>query len=241
MSNPQSDVQATPHNQTNQKDMKYAFWTTLVTIAVAVGLMYFIYWDAKDHHVDVWFASIAGETNSVLNLSGLHDQAALTKRLQEQADFIGARVQFYKTTTSYFYGSYYTTIVLASIFGGLAALALALISLKGWKEVDPRLASVFFVTSAFAAIFWVCPKMLKQEENATGNKILYLKFVKLLEETRTIAATGGIMTSNQFEKLDLTNMVWHVHSGITNALDLAVAFDASIKADFTTVARKEGQ
>jgi mevalonate pyrophosphate decarboxylase len=174
------------------------------------------------HEAEKWLTHISGETNAVLQIADPAAAEPLKKRLQEQASALSGRAAFHKDVMLYFYSNYYVGILLASVCGGVAALGLLLISKTGWQSANPYVISLFVSASACTAFYVAYPGMFKQEENVAKNKSLYLRYLNLLNETRTFAATG---LGPEGRTNTLIGFIGYLDLEMRKANDVAVSFD----------------
>ena len=81
-------------------------------------------------------------------------------------------------------------IIILSFTGALAAIALVLISKKGWAATSEYVITTFFIMTCAALFYGSWAGLFKQEENITNNKVLYLKYTALENELFSFVTTG---------------------------------------------------
>ena len=147
-------------------------------------------------------------------------------RFQEQVNHVSQRAQHHFDVMQFFYLNHYMQLMLAAIFGGLLAVALALLTKVGWTGANPYLISAFLSTSVCTAFFLAFPSVCKMEENVAKNKALYIRYVSLLNEARTYAAvTTFVQEAKTTNKFSSTDFILHMDKEMKSANDIAVSFD----------------
>lgn len=173
-----------------------------------------------------WSQRLMPEMTNNLALEFAGASVPERQRLLEQVQSLSGRAEHHFQVMQYFYTMYYVSLLLGSICAGLAAIALLLISKAGWEKSNPCLISFFLATTVCTIFFVAFPKLCKHEENVSKNKLLYLKYVGLLNDARTYAATGDYVrddkSTNTVSTLDF---IKYLDAEMKRANDIAVSFD----------------
>jgi len=171
---------------------------------------------------------LLAELNTNFTFSITNIDAGQKSRVQEQARHITGRANHHFRVMRYYYTNYYVSLLLGSIYGGLAALSLVLLTKAGWKEGGRCLASFFLTTTLCTTFFFTFPTWCKMDENVTKNKALFVRYVGLLNDARTFAAIGDYARDPQStNKVSVTDFILRMDSEMKRANDIAVAFDAT--------------
>ena len=202
-------------------------------LSVAIALAFWLPAWFRTELMNKWVKPLDGELHRAPSLASIEGPENQKARLSEQVQDIVGRAEHHLKVMGYFLSNYYVGILLRNIFSGLGALALFLITKDGWEEADASLVSVFLITSVCAAFFIAFPRMFKQEENVAKNKALYLKYVALLHDVHTFAATGHFpqkMAKGNQSSPDrdgaLAAVIEYLNEELKKSNDIAVAFDA---------------
>src|SRR6266566_1591048 len=164
-------------------------------------------------------------TNFVFAATGIAPQEKA--RLEEQVRHIGGRAEHHFRVMQYYYSNYYVSLLLGSVYGGLAALSLVLLTKAGWQEGGRCLTSFFLTTTVCTTFFFTFPAWCQMDSNVTKNKALYVRYVGLLNDARTFAAIGSYAQDPQpTNQITVTNFILRLDTEMRKANDIAVAFDA---------------
>jgi hypothetical protein len=218
--------------QAQRLQMKYAAFVAVAFFVAIIVTAYFLPHVTRSRAQE-WLAPMAHETNATLQFGAHIADTNAMQRLQAQAKTASGRASFHKDVMLYFVSNYYSAILLAGICGGIAAAMLVLVSKKGWNDANPYAVAVFISASTCATLFLGFPALFKQEENATKNKVLYVKYVNLLNEMRTHALFNPICQTNASGP---TNFIAYIDAEMAKALDIDVAFDPSKFPTFKNLA-----
>jgi hypothetical protein len=168
------------------------------------------------------------EMQSNLTFSVTEVTPAQKSRLQDQATHISNRANHHFKMMQYYYSNYYVSLFLGSVYGGLAAISLFLLTRAGWEASGRCLRSFFLATTVCGIFFFAFAAWCEMDQNATKNKALYVRYLGLLTDARTFVAINdydrdlkatNAVTFNQF--------ILHLDSEMKKANDIAVAFDAT--------------
>lgn len=118
-------------------------------------------------------------------------------RLEEQLKDTQRYARYHMQVLRFFYAYYYMSILLFTTSGVGAAIALVLISKRGWDQSNEYLITTFFVMTAITLFYNAMPKAFAHVQNIAENKALYLKYISLENEIRSYAVTGEPMHENQ--------------------------------------------
>ena len=115
-----------------------------------------------------------------------HEEA----RLQEQFDVIRVRISVYLGIALRFFSWHYASVATAAGSGLVAAVALLLISKRGWANASPYVITVFITTSAIAGFYTTLPRVFRHRANIAECQELFLSHVALESSVLTYVATG---------------------------------------------------
>ena len=192
-----------------------AIWFSVLVLATSLWLP-----QGTRHRAEKWLAHMTNETSATLTFGAHIPEEIVQQRLQAQANTLSGRARFHKEVMLYFISNYYSGIIMAAFCGGMAAVMLVVASKNGWT--NRHALAMFLMASAFTTFFVAFPALFKQEENASRNKVLYVKYVNLLNEMRTHASCKPVCYTNT---VGLTNFLAYIDGEMAKANDIAVAFD----------------
>lgn len=121
------------------------------------------------------------------------------KRLSKQLEDTQNYARYHMKLLQFFYAYYYMSILLFTTSGFVAAIALVMISKRGWDQSNEYLITTFFVMTAITVFYKSIPKAFGHIQNIADNKILYLKYISLENEILSYAVTGEPMNETQRE------------------------------------------
>lgn len=144
-------------------------------------------------------------------------------RLEEQMAQIRVRAHLHLRIMSYFYARYFASVTVSAILAVAAGLCLFNITRVGWANANRYLATAFIVTAGLTIFFQLSPKLYKQQENISANKLLYLRYVTTDNELRTYLATGRLAAADSI--LPLNVVVREVDKRLTELSDFPIGLD----------------
>jgi len=175
-------------------------------------------------------ATQISEENTPLDDSFLGDGNQTAKnRLHSQFNNIQARANHHATVMKFFYTRYYTTIVLISVTGLVAAVCAIYLSSKGWGTDQSWIQTIFLTMSAATLYFTAFPKVYKQSENIFNNTNAYLSYLNLENELLSYVCTGEYKDG---EPTSLNNFIHYLDQEMENRNKLYLGFDESKIPDF---------
>jgi hypothetical protein len=202
----------------------------LVLIGAGLSALYFPQtMKQKDYATDRWTRVLMPEVSSNLSLS-LPGSATTNeqRRFQEQVQHVSNRALHHFDVMQFFYMNHYMQLMLAAIFGGLATIALTLLSKSGWNTANPYLVSFFLTASIATAFFIAFPNMCKMDENVAKNKSLYMKYVALLNDARSYTAVTNFAQGTKItNSMPACDFILYLDGEMKKANDIAVSFDPS--------------
>ena len=208
--------------------------TFLVGLTIA-GNYYFP--ESGRRFSEKWSTGLKYEETQLKSTNDLSFSCSLSISLEERnrikAQLLKIRVKanHYLIVMEDFYVNYFSSIVMFSITGAIAAICLALISKKGWDQVSEHVITTFLVMSAVTAYYGAMPSSFQQQQNIGDNKVLYLKFVALENEVLSYAATGGRtglkdQAENEKAKISVKDFIYYVDQQLAQD-NIAIGFDSS--------------
>lgn len=117
-------------------------------------------------------------------------EAAVATRLAGQANEARRGAGTHLKITQFFFVRYYMFTAVAAGLALLSAICFAFISLKGWSDASPYLATGFIVLSALTTYFSAMPALYQQTQNIDNNKRLYADYRAVMADIETYAAAG---------------------------------------------------
>jgi hypothetical protein len=198
----------------------------VLTIAILSGL-FFPQWMTKPNYAPSdWADALKSEMTNSVKYSQSTPTTGETLRLLEQVQHISNRAKHHFDVMQFFYLNYYVELLLGSIFGGLSALALVLLTKTGWDRADRYLISFFLTTTVSAAFFIGFPKLCKMDENVAKNKALYVKYVSLLNDARSFVTVGDfVQDTKPATPLSTKEFILRLDAEMKKANDVVVSFD----------------
>ena len=128
----------------------------------------------------------------------------------------------------FYYSNYYVALFLGSVYGGLAAISLFLLTRVGWDKGGRCLPTFFLTTTVCGVFFFAFPAWCQMDQNATKNKALYVRYLGLLTDARTFVAINDYdRDSKSTNAVTFNEFILHLDSEMKRANDIAVAFDAT--------------
>jgi len=98
----------------------------------------------------------------------------------------------HRHTAIYFYGYFYATFAVFSLFGVLSVITLTVISKKGYDHASEHLITVFLVSTGIVILYQGFFGVFQQKANIDNNAKLYANYSKLLTKIDTYCTTGKI-------------------------------------------------
>ncbi len=170
---------------------------TILSILLAIG--WFAVWQANGR-AKAWTHDFLLDVNEELTFPAdsripLEHRARLKSQLAE----VGDRIKHHTDVMAFFYGAYYMSILTFSVSAAIAAIALMLVSKKGWESSNEYIVTIFFTTTVAAAFFGSSPAVFEQQQNISDNKVFAMKYLALKNEIFTYAVTSEALN------YDITN------------------------------------
>ena len=154
-------------------------------------------------------------------------KAASTQRLSQQLVVIRARKAYHANALKLFMARYYAALAVSSASAVLAAALLLLITRQGWDQAHSLLKIAFLTATGLAAFYGPIPKVFKQEENASLNGRLYVKYSALEQEMLTFLAVGAPADA----KLSAADIAHGFDRKMSELDAIAIGFDATALPD----------
>jgi hypothetical protein len=98
----------------------------------------------------------------------------------------------HRKTAFMFYGYFYSTFLVFSLFGVLSVISLAIIAKKGYETANGHLMTVFMVSTGIVVLYQGFFGVFQQKTNMDNNAKLYSGYSKLLTKIDTYCTTGKI-------------------------------------------------
>jgi len=146
-------------------------------------------------------------------------------RLQNQVETVANRAEHHFRVMNYYLTTYFSHLLLGSVFGGLAAISLLLVTRRGWDNSGGCLISFFLSTTVCSTFFFGFSNVCQMDETAKANKLLYLRYASLLHDARTFAATGEYARDNRTNTLSARDFMFYLDETVKKVGDIAVSFD----------------
>lgn len=145
-----------------------------------------------------WVNSEAEELTKALELEDKPVECKILNN-QEKQNFINNQrskiVRYgnnHRKTAIEFYGYFYATFAVFSLFGLLAAVSLAVIARKGIDGASPHLITLFFVSTGIVVLYQGFFGVFQQKANIDNNAALFVNYAKLTDKIDTYCATGKL-------------------------------------------------
>jgi hypothetical protein len=91
-----------------------------------------------------------------------------------------------------YFGYFYATYLVMTIFGLIAAICLAVITKSGIGNASPHVISVFLISTAIVVLYQGSFDILKQKSNIDLNSNASVKYAILADQIDTYCTTGKI-------------------------------------------------
>ena len=169
-------------------------WTSYLLITVGLLLLLFL----TVYISKVW---VDAETKDLTSAFELEDKPLECKIVgsQEKQGFIKKQsseitkyANNHKRTAIEFYGYFYATFAVFSLFGLLAAISLAVIARKGIDEASSHLITVFFVSTGIVILYQGFFGVFQQKANIDNNAKLFVNYAKLNTQIDIYCTTGKL-------------------------------------------------
>jgi Calx-beta domain len=176
----------------------------LLSISVICGISWAVLETAKGWSRD-WRKYLVPQQDQQLTFTeGTQITAAEQGRLKDQLERTRQRSRLHLDVMTFYYIRYYMSIIMLLLVASLAAITLVLISKRGWERTNEYIITTFFLMTAASMCFGSWPKVFRQEQNITDNKVFYLKYTSLENEILSYAATNEalnhMITSDELKK-----------------------------------------
>jgi Calx-beta domain len=119
--------------------------------------------------------------------------AAEQVRLKDQLERTRQRSLLHLDVMTFYYTRYYMAIIMLLLVASLAAITLVLIGKKGWESTNQYIITTFFIMMAASVFFGAWPKVFRQEQNITDNKVFFLKYMALENEIFSYVVTNEVL------------------------------------------------
>lgn len=169
-------------------------WTSYVSIAVGMLIVLFVVGFAtviiiRGRAVDMTAAHVI--QHKQLTACGKIDTDKLAFINGQRAEVVSLGNQHQKNAIAYF-GYFYATYLVMTIFGLIAAICLAVITKSGISNSSPHVISVFLISTAIVVLYQGSFDILKQKENIDLNSNASVKYAVLADQIDTFCSTGKI-------------------------------------------------
>ncbi len=116
--------------------------------------------------------------------------AAEQVRLKDQLERTRQRSLLHLDVMTFYYTRNYMAIIMLLLVASLAAITLVLIGKRGWEATTQYIITTFFIMMAASVFFGAWPKVFRQEQNITDNKVFFLKYMALENEIFSYVVTN---------------------------------------------------
>ena len=109
----------------------------------------------------------------------------------QRTDIVNLGNQHQANAIAYF-GYFYATYLVMTIFGLVAAICLAIITKGGISNSSPHVIAVFLISTAIVVLYQGSFDILKQKENIDLNSSASVKYAVLADQIDTFCTTGKV-------------------------------------------------
>lgn len=109
-----------------------------------------------------------------------------------QRKLINAFGNSHRESTVKFFTYFYTSYVVFTIFGLIAAISLAVITKAGINNASPHLIAVFLVCTAIVVLYQGAIGVLQWKTNIDNNAKLAVSYANLADQIDTYCVTGKV-------------------------------------------------
>jgi hypothetical protein len=164
----------------------------MITIGLLAVLFLTVYFAKR------WVSSTAEDLTKNFVLANEPAQCKVVTDAEKQ-DFIKRQqneivkyADAHRRTAIEFYGYFYATFAVFSLFGFLSLISGVIIAKKGYDNANPHLIAVFLVSSAIVLLYQGFFGVFQQKVNVDNNAKLFTGYSKLLTKIDTYCSTGKI-------------------------------------------------
>jgi hypothetical protein len=179
---------------TQAKTLVLAGWTSYVLIAI--GLLGVLWLTAIA--ANSWVNSKAEKLTGAYKVAHKQLECKILTNPEKQ-NYINAQrqeiVSFannHRDTAIEFYGYFYATFAIFSLFGLIAAIALAVITKSGIANASPHLITVFLVSMGIVILYQGFFGIFQQKTNIDNNAKLSVNYARLVNQIDTYCTTGKL-------------------------------------------------
>ena len=169
-------------------------WTSYALVAAALFIVLFVTgyyskWqiDSKSRELTSAFA-LTKEPLECKPMETAEQKAFIASQRAEIVRFAGNHLD----TARNFYGYFYATYTIFSLFGLFAAISLAVIARKGIDEASSHLITVFLVSTGIVVSYQAFFGVFQQKSNIENNTKLLVSYARLNTRIETYCATGKL-------------------------------------------------
>ena len=169
-------------------------WTSYVLVAVGLFVVLMLTGYLSKCNVD----SKSKELTSAFSLSDAPIDCKPLENDQQKAFITSQRAELVKfagnhlDTARNFYGYFYATYTIFSLFGLFAAISLAIIARKGIDDAGSHLITVFLVSTGIVISYQAFFGVFQQKNNIENNTKLLVGYARLNTKIETYCATGKL-------------------------------------------------
>ena len=130
--------------------------------------------------------------NKQLNACAKIDTPDKLAFLNRQREDIVALGNQHQANAIVYFGYFYATYLVMTIFGLIAAMCLAVITKKGIGNASPHVIAVFLISTAIVVLYQGSFDIMKQKANIDLNSSASVKYAVLADQIDTYCTTGKI-------------------------------------------------
>jgi hypothetical protein len=122
--------------------------------------------------------------------------------INEQRSEISAFGNSHRHSAVKFFTYFYTTYIVFTIFGLIAAISLAIITKTGINKANPHIITVFLVCTSIVVLYQGSLGVFQHKSNIDNNAKLAVNYAVLADQIDTFCTTGKINVRDPNEALN---------------------------------------
>jgi hypothetical protein len=181
--------------KTNVNTLVTTGWTSYIAISLSLIVLWAVVGLSAEYIIRVRAEQItdkhkiAEKQQFQCAVAGNQDKANYIQQQREQIRVLG---DSHRESAIKFYSYFYTSYLVFTIFGIIAAIALALIVKRGMNDASPHVITVFMVCTAIAILYQGGFDVFQQKANIDNNSKLAIDHAVLADQIDTYCVTGKV-------------------------------------------------
>gem|GEM_PF-5347777 len=190
--------------KTGTKEFALKGWTSYVSVALLLVLLLAILGTTTGYIIEMRAdqltkTHVLDEDKTVAcTFAGSDAKAAFINAQRAEISRFG---NSHRWSAVKFFSYFYTTYIVFTVFGLIAAISLAVITKNGIAKASPHLITVFLVCTSIVVLYQGSFGVFQHRNNIDSNSKLAVKYAVLADQIDTYCVTGKINVSDPSEAL----------------------------------------